>query len=95
MATSLIETEAAEEIRFNRDVRPLLSEHCFQCHGFDANTRKSSLRLDLREEALKPAKSGAIPLIPGKMKLRPRLQRTLRMKGRKVRTERVMKKERF
>jgi hypothetical protein len=66
MATSLIETEAAEEIRFNRDVRPLLSEHCFQCHGFDANTRKSSLRLDLREEALKPAKSGAIPLVPGK-----------------------------
>ncbi|MFM8879343.1 MAG: DUF1549 domain-containing protein, partial [Verrucomicrobiota bacterium] len=56
---------AAERVRFNRDVRPLLSEHCFHCHGFDANTRKSGLRLDLREEALKPAKSGTIPIVPG------------------------------
>ena len=56
---------AAERVRFNRDVRPLLSEHCFHCHGFDANARKSGLRLDLREEALKPAKSGTIPIVPG------------------------------
>ena len=57
---------SAERVRFNRDVRPLLSEHCFACHGFDANTRKAGLRLDLRDEALRPAKSGAIPLVPGK-----------------------------
>jgi hypothetical protein len=66
LAIASFETDAAEGIRFNRDVRPLLSEQCFQCHGFDANTRKSGLRLDLREEALKPAKSGVIPLVPGK-----------------------------
>jgi hypothetical protein len=66
LAIASFETDAAEGIHFNRDVRPLLSEQCFQCHGFDANTRKSGLRLDLREEALKPAKSGVIPLVPGK-----------------------------
>ena len=58
-------TTSAERVRFNRDVRPLLSEQCFHCHGFDANTRKSGLRLDLREEALRPAKSGALPIVPG------------------------------
>ena len=66
LVAALFETKAAEGIHFNRDVRPLLSEQCFQCHGFDANTRKSGLRLDLREEALKPAKSGVISLVPGK-----------------------------
>ncbi len=38
---------------FNADIRPILSENCFYCHGPDANKRKSKLRLDIREEALK------------------------------------------
>ena len=38
---------------FNTDIRPILSENCFYCHGPDANKRKSKLRLDIREEALK------------------------------------------
>lgn len=51
---------------FTREVRPLLSRHCFKCHGPDDATRKGGLRLDIRESALGQAKSGAIALVPGK-----------------------------
>ena len=57
---------AAEPLRYNRDVRPILSEHCFACHGRDANARKAGLRLDLREKAVSATESGAIPIVPGK-----------------------------
>lgn len=40
---------AADDIDFNRDVRPILSEHCFTCHGPDPKSRKAELRLDTRE----------------------------------------------
>lgn len=46
---------------FNREVRPILAEHCLACHGQDAKARKGELRLDLREEAVA---GGAI--VPGK-----------------------------
>lgn len=57
---------AAEPLRFNRDIRPILSEHCYQCHGPDNNTREAGLRLDEREQALKPADSGNPAITPGK-----------------------------
>jgi len=63
-----IASQAATPVRleFNRDVRPILSDTCFHCHGPDKNARKAGMRLDIRDEALKPAKSGKAPVVPGK-----------------------------
>ena len=58
---------AADAPDFNREVRPILSNNCFKCHGPDDKARKSKLRLDVREEALKPAKSGDVAIVPGKV----------------------------
>src|SRR5262245_56428993 len=52
---------AAPPVDFNRDVRPILSGQCYQCHGPDEKARKAKLRLDLRDEAVD---RGAI--VPGK-----------------------------
>ncbi len=54
------------KVDFNHDVQPLLSDNCFACHGPDTNKIKGKLRLDLREVATKPAKSGKTAIIPGK-----------------------------
>ena len=43
---------ATSPVQFNRDVRPILSENCYACHGPDKNQRKAKLRLDVREVAL-------------------------------------------
>lgn len=56
---------SAADVQFNRDVRPILSNHCFTCHGPDATTREGALRLDQRESATKPAESGEIAIRPG------------------------------
>ena len=53
------------EVSFNHQIRPIFSEHCFACHGPDEKARKAGLRLDVRESALKPAKSGAVAIVPG------------------------------
>ena len=44
--------QGADRVEFNRDVRPILSENCFACHGPDANARQAGLRLDRRDDAL-------------------------------------------
>ena len=48
---------ADAEIDFNRDIRPILAENCFYCHGQDGNKRQGGLRLDQREAAVD---SGAV-----------------------------------
>ena len=57
---------AGEPVQFNRDIRPILSNHCYQCHGPDGPARKSGLRLDQRDHALSPAESGSSAIVPNK-----------------------------
>ena len=61
-----VDSPLPKTLDFNRDVRPILSENCFACHGPDDQKRKANLRLDQHNSAFKPAKSGAVPIVPGK-----------------------------
>jgi len=57
---------AEQAVDFNREVRPILSDRCYGCHGPDANKgRKAGLRLDEPEGATKKLKSGEIAIVPG------------------------------
>ena len=57
---------SAADVDFSRDVKPILAENCFLCHGPDESTRKGKLRLDLRDAALGGGKSGVAAIVPGK-----------------------------
>lgn len=59
-------TAYSQTVDFQRDVQPILAEHCAQCHGVDEGTRKGGLRLDLRDIALKGGESGDPAIVPGK-----------------------------
>ena len=54
------------EVDFNREVRPIIANHCLKCHGVDDKARKGNLRLDLRNSAMGAAKSGEHAIVPGK-----------------------------
>jgi hypothetical protein len=55
---------AESQVDFNREIRPILSKNCFPCHGSDEGNRKGKLRLDIREEAIKPRKGGKAAIAP-------------------------------
>ena len=65
MVTSVRASETPEKIQFNRDIRPILSENCFHCHGQDAHHREAKLRLDEREDATRD-RDGFFIIAPGK-----------------------------
>src|SRR4051812_19525063 len=52
------------KIDFNRDIRPLLSDRCFKCHGPDAGSRKAKLRLDRAEDAYAERKDKGHAIVP-------------------------------
>ena len=54
------------KIEYNRNVRPILSENCFPCHGPDSAARKGSLRLDRFEDAIASRKDSPPAIVPGK-----------------------------
>jgi hypothetical protein len=55
-----------DKITFNRDVRPILAENCFKCHGFDKKQREANRRLDTREGALAD-NDGIRAIVPGNL----------------------------
>ncbi|MGA0038293.1 MAG: PSD1 and planctomycete cytochrome C domain-containing protein [Pirellulales bacterium] len=55
----------AQDVDFNRDVRPLLSNRCFKCHGPDEEKREAGLRLDVRDAAITELDSGTRAIVAG------------------------------
>ncbi|MGA2502212.1 MAG: DUF1549 domain-containing protein, partial [Tepidisphaeraceae bacterium] len=64
-APPALQAQAVPAVDFQREVRPILSDNCFQCHGPDSAARQAGLRLDRQASALETRPNGA-PIVPGK-----------------------------
>src|SRR5688572_8343263 len=58
---------AERKIDFNRDIRPILSDKCFACHGPDENKREAGLRLDTPDGMVAKLEAGNAAVVPGKL----------------------------
>src|SRR6266545_1920261 len=58
---------AKATINFNRDIRPVLVENCFACHGPDNNARKAGLRMDTKEGIFEKTKKHEPAMVPGSL----------------------------
>src|SRR5438105_2895613 len=56
---------SSQEVEFNRDIRPILSDKCFPCHGPDATNRKTKLRFDLESGYAITLRDGKPAVVPG------------------------------
>jgi hypothetical protein len=71
-----------EPVSFNRDIRPIMSDTCFRCHGPDKSSRMANLRLDIREEAVRVNRRGVAPIVPGDPEKSQIVQRVMATDGR-------------
>ena len=67
---------ASSAVDFNRDIKPIFSDHCYACHGPDANKRKADLRFDV-EESAKADLGGYAAIVPGNTKESVLMERLL------------------
>ncbi len=69
---TLTAAHAGDPLQFNRDIRPILSDRCFKCHGPDKGARKSNLRLDQAADAYAERKKPhTYAIVPGQPATEP------------------------